>query len=85
MHACLCKFENKIYIIFKKFLIFRIFQKFEKVWDVTYYHPLKESRPRDSNRLERKIGSGSPGYRQLGWLPPLKETFVGSLELLSSG
>ena len=31
----------------------------------------------------KKDGFGISGFRQLGGLPPLKETFVGSLELLS--
>jgi hypothetical protein len=44
--------------------------KFRKFWDVTDYHPEKESRPRDSERLERKMGLGYLCFRIMGGYHP---------------
>ena len=47
--------------------------------------PLKGISSPRFEEARKKDGFGISGFRQLGGLPPLKETFVGSLELLSSG
>jgi hypothetical protein len=52
----------------------KVIPKFDKILGCYRLPPLKGSRPRDSERLEIKMGFGLPR-----WLPPLKETFVGSL------
>jgi hypothetical protein len=44
-----------------------------KSWDVTDYHPQKKSLP-ETGEARKKVGIGLPRC-----LPPLKETFVGSL------
>jgi hypothetical protein len=56
-------------------LIF-LHSKFLKILGFYRLPPLKESRPRDSERPERNMGLG-----YLGGLPPLKENFVGSIGL----
>ena len=52
------------------------FLKHSKVLGCYKLPPLKGISSRDWKRLERKIGSGISGFRRLGGLPPLKETFV---------
>ena len=60
------------------------FLKHSKIWDVTNLPPLKGISSPRFGEARKKDGFGYPGFRQLGGLPPLKETFVGSLELLFS-
>ena len=61
-----------------------IFFKHSKIWDVTNLPPLKGISSPRFEEARKEDGSGISGFGQLGGLPPLKETFVGSLELLSS-
>ena len=66
------------------FFYFSNFLKFLKNLGCYNLPPLKGiSSPRFEEA--RKIGFENSGFCQLGGLPPLKETFVGSLELFSSG
>ena len=70
-------FQNKIFIIFKKFLIFLIFQNFENL-GMLHTTTLKRNLVPRFGEARKKDGFWISVFRQLGGLPPLKETFVGS-------